>query len=346
MKITYDFLILNNCPSFYKINLYNEINLHAKIFVIFLGLSDQVVIDKNFKQNIKFDYILVNDFQVENRCFFKTFQSIIKNIDGKIFRKVIYGGYIEKEFLLLSFLFPKRRNILQSESALESTTQGVKGKLKKYILKRYSKAIVSGKIHAEVLHRLSYKGKVYISGSVGIFRKNFERLEKVDNENLKFLYVGRLLEKKNVRLLIEVFNANNLPLTIVGEGSIKDELEKIAKSNINFLGFCPNNEIHNIYKQHEIFILPSFIEPWGLVVEEALYNNCVLILSDKVGSLHEMLINIKSGVSFNPYSSDSLSKAIDEVVENYHFFYKNVKNIDFTINDRKQVREYIKLLHD
>src|SRR5690606_37187509 len=128
--------------------------------------------------------------------------------------------------------------------------------------------------------------------------------------------------------------------------SIKDELEKIAKSNINFLGFCPNNEIHNIYKQHEIFILPSFIEPWGLVVEEALYNNCVLILSDKVGSLHEMLINIKSGVSFNPYSSDSLSKAIDVVVENYHFFYKNVKNIDFTINDRKQVRVYIKLLHD
>ena len=53
----YDLTILNNCPSFYKINLYYEINIQKKIFVIFLGFSEHVVIDDGFTKNVNFGLI-------------------------------------------------------------------------------------------------------------------------------------------------------------------------------------------------------------------------------------------------------------------------------------------------
>lgn len=69
----YDLTILNNCPSFYKINLYNEISLKKKIFVIFLGYSEHVVIDDEFDNHINFDYIVLNKFQLEKYSFYNFF---------------------------------------------------------------------------------------------------------------------------------------------------------------------------------------------------------------------------------------------------------------------------------
>ena len=54
MKKNVDILIINNCPSFYKINLYNELSKHCSIHVIFIGLTDQVVINKSVIDDICF----------------------------------------------------------------------------------------------------------------------------------------------------------------------------------------------------------------------------------------------------------------------------------------------------
>ncbi len=47
--------------------------LRKKIFVIFLGYSEHVVIDDEFDNHINFDYIVLNKFQLEKRSFFTTF---------------------------------------------------------------------------------------------------------------------------------------------------------------------------------------------------------------------------------------------------------------------------------
>lgn len=346
----YDIIILNNCPSFYKINLYNEINKSIKIYVIFLGFSDQVIIDDDFKRNISFDFKILNEFQVEKRSFLKTFSNLASEIYSKSFQKIIYGGYIEKEFLLLSLFISKKKNILQSESGLESTVSGWKKTLKQLILSRYCKAVVSGINHKKMLQSLNFKDEVTISKGVGIFRKI---RHKNDSKNYwdsdlkpKFLYVGRLIEKKNISFLIEVFNENGLPLTIVGDGPLLNQLKEQANSNIVFKGHCSNNEIHKIYKDHQIFILPSIVEPWGLVVEEALFYECVLLLSENVGCKNEMLSEPNTGASFDPVNKASLMNAINIILSNYNIYLTNVKNVDFNKRDIEQVNTYINLLND
>lgn len=348
----YDLIILNNCPSFYKINLYNEINLKKKIFVIFLGYSEHVIIDDTFDNHINFDYVVLNKFQLEKRSFFITFFKILHILKKVNSKKIIYGGYIEKEFLLLSFINSKSKNILQSESAGESVVTGWKRYIKKILLSRYDKAIVSGKRHQKVLIDLNFKGSIVISKGVGILRKKRkgEKLLKTesinDNAGLRFLFVGRIIKLKNVELLIAVFNELGLSLTIVGDGTERKELERKSKSNIIFKGYCSNEDIHKYYKEADVFILPSYSEAWGLVVEEALYYNCALLLSQDVGCLSELLLDPKTGISFNPHSKESLKNSIMKLVENYEYYKANAIEFDIDNKDREQVQSYLNLLND
>ena len=344
MSFKKDILIINNCPAFYKINLYNEIAKHKEIFVVFLGLSDQVVAGIEFKQKIKFPYILLNEFQVEKRSFFRTLFAIANIILKMKPSKIIYGGYIEKELLLLSFFNSKSKNILQTETASETNLSGWKYWIKLILLSRYSKALVSGTIHATMLKKMKFNGQIVITKGVGFIEKTqIVNNVKQKNNPLRFLYIGRLIKLKNLNILIEVFNDLGLPLTIVGRGVLKNELESKAKSNIKFEGFIDNTRINNLYNQNDIFILPSLSEAWGLVVEEALYYGLPIIASNRVGSYPELVTDHNTGVTFDPLNKESLKNAIYMLINNFDYYKNNVDNFDFVKKDSIQLNAYISL---
>lgn len=337
-----DILILNNCPSFYKINLYKELAKHRKIFVVFSGLSDQVVYKIKFEAN--FDYIILNEFQVEKRNVIKDLCRI-----WKIYRKikpakVIYGGYIFLEYLFLAVVLPKQKNVLQTESGMESSLSGIKFYLKKMILKRFQIALASGSIHAKVLRKMGFSGEIKITHGVGMINKTqIDSSSKIQNQTPKFLYVGRLIELKNLLTLIKVFNENGLPLTIVGTGLLELELKNMAKPNISFLGKVANEKLGSIYNKHDVLILPSFSEPWGLVLEEALHHDCALLVSNRVSSHPELIVQPQTGVVFDPYSPDSMKEAIIEIQSKLEFFKNNAKKFTIEEKDKHQVSTYINL---
>lgn len=349
MKKNIDLLILNNCPAFYKINLYNEIAKHKKIFVVFLGYSDQVVIDENFKSQIQFPYLMLNEQQLGKRSVFFSILKLLIVVRNCNFEKIIFGGYTYPEFIIASFLTSKRMNVLQTESAGETKLQGVKYFLKRILLKRYNKALASGSIHEMMLRKMGFNKDVIVTKGVGLINRNFQTITEgfglKSGEKLKFLYVGRLIDIKNVRTLIDVFNANGLALTIAGKGDLEEELKIKANFNITFLGFVDNKDLALIYKQHDIFILPSLSEPWGLVVEEALHGGCVLLLSDRVGSLQELLIEPTTGVAFNPTNIYSFQSAIDEVTKNYSRYRENVAKFDLEKKDFNQILAYTESIY-
>lgn len=339
MKDHYDLLILNNCPAFYKINLYNEIAKHRKIFVVFIGYYDQVVIDKDFQDDIIFPYKMLNE-KLNHRSILESFFALRKIVKAFSFEKIIYGGYVDPEFILNSFLTPKKKNVLQFESAGETKLSGVRFYIKKILLSRYSQALASGKMHEIVLRKMGFREKVIVTKGVGLADKPVRETFVERHNEFKFLYVGRVIELKNVRTLLAVFNENGLPLTIAGNGTLETELRAIAKSNITWLGFVDNKDLDVIYKKHQVFILPSFSETWGLVVEEALYRNCALVLSDRIGSLNELLLDPETGVSFDPENRQDLQQAIDHVVKNYSVYSKNAADFNFVEKDEHQISAY------
>lgn len=347
MKTPIDVLIINNCPSFYKVNLYNEIAKKCKIHVIFLALTNQVVIKESFQQDIKFSYDLLSTRQIGQRNKWKSIFRLYHICKRYDYKKIIYGGYDDLEERVFMFLTPKHKNCIQFESSInESKTSGPKAIIKKIFFNRISIALPSGNLQSAVFKALGFKGQIIETKGVGIFNKqNRLRINKLkSNNDLKYLFVGRLISVKNLEFLIRVFNQTNKPLTIVGTGVLEDTLKKQANPNINFTGFISNDKMGGLYCSHDIFILPSTSEPWGLVIEEAIYFGLPVLISDAVGCMPDMVLKPNTGVVFSPINENSLFEAITILETNIDTYKNNCKVFDFEQRDNSQIDAYLKIL--
>lgn len=347
MKTSIDILIINNAPSFYKVNLYNELSKKCKIHVVFIALMNQVVISESFKEDILFSHDLLSPIQIEKRNKWQSLKKLYAICKRYDYKKIIYGGYSDIEERVFMFLTPKSKNCIQFESSiLESKVTGVVGIIKKVFFNRFSIALPSGELQTAVFKALGYQGEIIETKGVGIFNKSLVRKAKLSEKNVEpsYIYVGRLIEIKNLRFLVEVFNTLNKPLTIVGSGILDIDLKRIANANIKFTGFVNNNEVHALYESNDVFILPSFSEPWGLVVEEAIYNGLPVLVSDSVGCQEEMVLKPKTGVVFSSSNQNSLIEAITAIEANIDYYRQNCIAFDFDQRDTAQIDSYVKLL--
>ena len=341
----YDYLFITHLPAFYKVNLYNRLAMRLKIYVIFIASSSAIRTSDFIGYDLNFEHVVLYVGDFESRPRLKCTVTLLKLLYGLKYRILVVGGWDLWEFWISVLTNIKRKNALIVESTIiDSSTVGIKSIAKKVFVSRIGRAFPSGRLHQELLNALGYSGTSFLTGGVGLFdRKRYTSTLREFTHS--FLYVGRLSQEKNLRLLIEVFNEfSDLGLTIVGSGPLKEELEGIAHKNIKFKSHVPNQEIGNIYLAHDIFILPSLSEPWGLVVDEAIHYGLPVLISRNVGCHTELIKEEKTGISFDPYNKDSLIKAIKHISEPDRFFLmkKNIAEIDFSKRDEIQIMAYVR----
>lgn len=94
-----------------------------------------------------------------------------------------------------------------------------------------------------------------------------------------------LIKRKNIDIIIKALklcNRNDFKLTIIGDGSQKRSLEKLAKKlqlekNIVFTGKLTREEVFKNLSDSDIFILISDNETFGLAYLEAMAENNIII---------------------------------------------------------------------
>ena len=229
-------------------------------------------------------------------------------------------------------------------SIFDVSLVGLKGLIKRCIINRMGAALPSGTPHKQLFDKIGFKGTLNITGGVGIFNKGKRNFFHKTSSELKYIYVGRLVDAKNVSLLIDEFNRNKKALTIVGQGPLEKELKRKAGNNIHFIGFVENDKLGAIYEEHDIFILPSKYEPWGLVVEEALYWGLPVIVSNKVGSSIDMVEKLGTGIIFESEDENSLHSSIVQMEQNLNQYCLNVEKINWEERDKEQIKAYTSLL--
>ena len=339
----YDYIIVTHIPAFYKVNLYNELAKQLKILVIFIAsnTNEKRADDFTTLQNANFSYEVLSDgdFQIRDvKLNIKKIKTILKNNQ---YKRLLVSGWDLKEFWYLVMLYPKSKNCLSLESTiLESTPKAIKGWVKKVFLSRIATVFASGNLHIELLKALSFKGNIKITKGVGIINKpTFKKVKKKYQK--RFLYVGRLSRVKNLETLIRVFNdLPNYHLTIIGDGEEKEYLKSIANQNIPFKPPIENIKLQNEFLNHDIFILPSISEPWGLVVEEALYFGLPVMVSKNCGSV-ELVKSGVNGYVFEPMDMEEIKNLILNI--NDLVYQKLIEGVsEFSVNkkDFGQVLSY------
>ena len=115
-----------------------------------------------------------------------------------------------------------------------------------------------------------------------------------------FLFVGRLLDTKNVDKLcqqfISHFSTKNAKMIIIGDGdNLVKYRESYSKKNIIFMGSVYDVELINIYKNATVFTFPSSLDAWGLVVNEALAAGLPVIARKEVGASFDLISGKQTG---------------------------------------------------
>lgn len=322
-RLEYDIVFLADMPAFYRIALYNRLAQKYKILVIFLRGGKPTRNSDFHKGDCHFDCVRIST---------KSLLGQLLDLIG-IWRKISYSrvvlfGWGEAASWLIGIISPKEKNCIVVESSnKESKALGLKGLMKRLLLKRISIAYCSGISHANLVRSLDFKGKIVITHGVGLYRR-IKQPSYSPRKSLKnLIFVGRFVWQKNLEFLLKCMAKRpNIILHLVGFGPLESELKKIAPKNAVFYGAVENEKLSQVYAQMDAFVLPSRSETWGLVVEEALNNGLPILLSDRVGCIEDILEEGKNGFAFRfDDESDFLDK-LDRI---------------FDLNVNNAMREYI-----
>ena len=159
----------------------------------------------------------------------------------------------------------------------------------------------------------------------------FQINSKIQNSKFRIqkpyiLFVGAVQPRKNIQGLIKAFEAlksrfkipnSRFKLAIAGPKGwlYKDIFEKARKSkyakDIIFTGQISREELSEIYRNAEVFVLPSFYEGFGLTILEAMAEGIPVIASN-VSSMPEVVGD--AGVLVNPYKVDEITEAIYKII--------------------------------
>lgn len=123
-----------------------------------------------------------------------------------------------------------------------------------------------------------------------------------------FLIVSQLTPYKRIDLAIDAFNKLELPLVIIGEGRHGKRLQKMARSNIKFLGWQPDQVVRQYLQNCLAFIFPGE-DDFGITPVEAMSFGKPVLAYRKGGATETILERI-TGEFFDDPAIEALADGI------------------------------------
>lgn len=169
------------------------------------------------------------------------------------------------------------------------------------------------RLRYDPLLRRTYEGVDCVLGSGTYVQENLEGLRirrfeampdvavervmpLIDRHNrapgaVRILFVGRMVRSKGAREAIRAIGMCrdlNVTLDLVGDGPDRPACEALAQGlqlddRVRFHGRAPRAAVDRFYDEADIFVFPSYREPGGTVVVEAMAHSLPVIVCDRGG---------------------------------------------------------------
>ena len=191
--------------------------------------------------------------------------------------------------------------------------------------------------------------------------ENIRKKHNIADEELIFLFLGKLIKVKNVDMIINAFldaKISNSKLLIVGDGDQKQHLQKMIptdrKNDILFEGVKKN--VFDYYKAADYFLASAVYEPFGFVILESLISKTPVIgfkrnfPTVKV-AVEEMIVDNYNGIIIKNFTAEALKTALEKAAEikktsKYNDFKNNTVKISETYNWDNFTSNLIKIAKD
>lgn len=155
-------------------------------------------------------------------------------------------------------------------------------------------------------------------------REQIRREMGIPADATVMLFSGKLVPRKQPvmlgRAVKECKQRDRLWALILGEGEDRAETERVFKEAIGsravFPGFVNQSQLGRYFVASDFFVLPSQLESWGLVVNEAMLMGLPCIVSTRVGCREDLVLEGQTGYSFPFEDQNALTACIDKALEN------------------------------
>ncbi len=140
------------------------------------------------------------------------------------------------------------------------------------------------------------------------------------NNEIKLLYVGRVVKEKNLDVLARSFkklakDRNDVLLVVVGDGPYREELAEFLKGeNVLFTGILEGEDLSSAYASSDIFVFPSTTDTYGNAVLEAQASGLPAVVTDS-GGAQEVIRPDKSGLVATSMNVEAFTRAIEAILE-------------------------------
>jgi glycosyltransferase involved in cell wall biosynthesis len=127
----------------------------------------------------------------------------------------------------------------------------------------------------------------------------------------RYLWVGQMVPYKRPDLAVDAFNANGLPLLMVGTGSMSKSLRARAKSNITFVDRMDFNSLRRTYSRARAFVMTAE-EDFGITPVESMASGRPVVAFGRGGVVDSVLPD-RTGIFFNRQEPEALIEAVERM---------------------------------
>ncbi len=124
---------------------------------------------------------------------------------------------------------------------------------------------------------------------------------------VRLLYVGRLVEDKNLRRLIQAVRGLDAQLEVCGTGPLEEELRGLAE-NVHFRGYVAPEDLPARFAAADALVLPSLYEPFGVAVREAAAAGLPIVCSRTAGAAGDFAVEGRNAVLVDPLDVGSIRR--------------------------------------
>ena len=246
---------------------------------------------------------------------------------------IIHTGWAHKGWLRFDRWMRQRgaKVVVAVDNSFKGNLRQIAGVLwfRLWLRQHFDAALVPGHSATKLMRFLGMPANRIFTGYYGAFESIYTAGPPISNRREEFLFVGQLIPRKGVDVLLEAFSqyrqsGGTWTLRILGNGPMRNQCQG---DGIVFEGFAQARVTAQRMQEARCLVLPSREDHWGTVVCEAAASGSLLITSRWVGASDDLVRSGINGFIFHDMSAEALAQALRQVASWDHTRLQYAQNV-------------------
>jgi glycosyltransferase involved in cell wall biosynthesis len=199
--------------------------------------------------------------------------------------------------------------------------------LRTTLLRGIDRVLVNGHSGARYIESLGYDRSrmLYLPYATDTAHFGTAARTAPDDGVLRMVFVGQLIQRKGLEQFIRQLNGRlagrpgmRVELTLAGAGDQREALDALPRApnlSLKLPGPISYDRLGAFYASHDVFVIPTLSDTWGLVVNESMASGLPVLGSRQAQAVEEMVEEGRQGWVFDAMSTESIASAIDRCLD-------------------------------